>query len=255
MLKPPRTVPDGCVSDLVLDEWKAGELEAGRAAEVARHLAMCPRCARRNAEIDAATASFLEAAPVFAAPLASVPEAGAAVPEPLSPARRSSRLARIAGAGAASLAFAAAVALMFRNAPDVATRTKGAAAHVRFFVKHGDAVYQGGSDDRLHARDQVRFVATTDRPRYVAILSLDGEGRASVYYPSNGAPALLAEGHDVALEGGIELDDALGEERIYALFCEGPIDVERARASLAASRVIAPEKGCIVDTLHWTKDP
>jgi hypothetical protein len=127
--------------------------------------------------------------------------------------------------------------------------------HVAFFVKRSDRVFEGRSDERLHPRDQVRFVVSTDRPRYVAILSVDGAGVASVYYPTSGAPASLQQGRDLALEGGIELDGVSGEERIYALFCEDPIDVARERASLLATKVVAPREGCSVDTLHWTKEP
>lgn len=244
MLNELRSRPEGCISDLELDEWRAGEVEPARLQEIEHHVASCERCRRRKEMFEREAQAFLASAPSWK------PRAASESPD------RKKRAARWAvGAGAAmTLAAAAAVALLARPTTEVGgTRLKGG-AHIGFFVKRGSEVVRGGNDEHVHPGDQLRFTVTTSQPSFVAILSLDARGVASVYYPATGAPGPLSVGNDVALDGSIELDDALGEERLYGLFCEQTIDVEAARAELARTRSKPVQPGCTTDSLRIVKE-
>ena len=56
-----------CASDLMLDEWGAGELDREASASLAAHVDGCARCRARHASFEAARAAFLEEAPSFRA--------------------------------------------------------------------------------------------------------------------------------------------------------------------------------------------
>ena len=40
--------PDGCLSDLTLDEWHAGELSASQVLAAVEHVDACARCRERK---------------------------------------------------------------------------------------------------------------------------------------------------------------------------------------------------------------
>ena len=48
----------------------------------------------------------------------------------------------------------------------------------------------------------------------------------------------------------IELDESLGREQIFAVFCDRPLDPEALRAALTAHRTPA---GCGGDSFTWRK--
>jgi hypothetical protein len=245
MLNDLRSRPDGCVSDLEFDEWRAGEVEPVRLGEIERHLASCDRCRGRRELLERDARAFLEQAPAWKS-RSTGENAG----------RKKNAARWVAGAGAAlALAAAAGVALLVRPASDVdGTRLKGTGAHIGFFVKRGIEVQRGANGERVRAGDQLRFTVTTIQRSFVAILSLDARGVASVYYPASGAAPSVNAGSDVALDGSVELDDTLGEERLYGLFCEAPIDVEAARATLARTGAKPSGSGCTTDSLRIVKE-
>jgi hypothetical protein len=154
-----------------------------------------------------------------------------------------------------TLAAAAAVALLARPAVDEGgTRVKGS-AHVAYHVKRGDRVFRGSTEQPLHPGDLLRFTATTDRARHLAIFSLDAHGTATVYYAPRLATDVVGPGTDLPLETSVELDDSMGEERLFALFCDEPIGVESVREGLAQARSIVPRPGCTVNVVRVSKEP
>jgi hypothetical protein len=49
------------------------------------------------------------------------------------------------------------------------------------------------------------------------------------------------------LNSSVLLDGTLGSERIWALFCDSPFDLEPLRAQLERERTLTPPAGCSVD--------
>lgn len=231
--------PESCLSDFALDRRLAGELDPREEAEVRAHLDGCVRCAQRWDELPRERETFMN--------------------EPLPPQlrahseRKASRRRLVAAGGLA--AMAAAVLLFVRFYPAEETRTKGSSVKLGFYVKHGEHVRLGGPGEHVSPGDALRFVYTTQNARHLAVLSVDGARRASIYYPSGTTSAPVAAGDDVALPVSTVLDDTLGGETIYGVFCAEPFAVEPLRASLEASPDRAPAPaGCVVEELTLRKD-
>ncbi|WP_437658469.1 DUF4384 domain-containing protein [Sorangium sp. So ce1182] len=243
--------PDGCLSELKLDELMAGQLDAAAAQEASAHVAGCARCSARLSEIEAERASFAASAPPLR--LERGAPAGRAAAKARSPRRW------LLPAAASGLAAAAAVALFLRAAPDgreaerPGERIKGA-ERIGFYVKRGGSVLPGGAGERLLPGDAIQFTYSSAEARYLVILSVDGASQASVYYPSGPVAARIEPGRDVLLPQSTVLDDTLGTERIYGLFCSEATAVEPLRAALAANPDAPPAPpGCDVDTLTAEK--
>ncbi|WP_437673192.1 DUF4384 domain-containing protein [Sorangium sp. So ce131] len=244
--------PDGCLSDLKLDELLAGQLDAAAEQEARAHLAGCARCPARLSELEAARASFAASAP----PLRL--DHGARAARAAATTARSPRR-WLAPAAASALAAAAAAALLFRAAPEErrleshGERIKGA-SRLGFYVKRGEHVLPGGSGERLLPGDALQFTYSSAEARYLVILSVDGASHASVYYPDGPVAAPIQPGRDVLLPQSTVLDDTLGAERIHGLFCAEAVAVEPLRAALAAHPDAPPvPPGCDVDTLTAEK--
>jgi hypothetical protein len=237
-----------CLSDLVLDEWLAGEIAPEAAARLERHVASCEHCRELRAARLRENAAFLAQAPSFATH-ARLVKAG---PQPAPPEndapRRKTRVFAIASA---VLAAAAGVLLMLRSpaGPLPGERSKGR-AHIGYFVKRGAVVTRGNASEPARPGDLLRFTYSNDRASHFALIDIDAQG-TSVFFPSGETSAALAAGNDVALDFSIELDGTLGEERVIGVFCEQPFAVEAVRAALERERDATLE-GCRLDalTLH-----
>jgi putative zinc finger protein len=240
---------DGCVSDLALDEWLASELDAEAGAQVERHVAGCARCSARRAERDADRSAFLRAAPSFTA-LAAKRQTR---PQE-SPPRRARTVPLAIGAGA--LALAAAALLLLRSPVHddrEDTRAKGS-VHLGYFLKRGERVTRGRPSDPLHPGDALRFTYTTPRPAYLAVIDVDARS-ASVYFPSRATEATQVHaGNDVALDFRVDLDDQLGTERIYGVFCARSFVLEPVRTALKADGRLPALPDCEVDVITLRKE-
>jgi hypothetical protein len=236
---------EGCISDLTFDEWRAGELAPEDVQRAEEHVRGCSECSARRRSFDAGAEAFLAAVPSFHPPKALAPRVTRA-------SRRSAGL--LLGSAAAALALAATLVLLIRSPDGSGTRTKGGTASLGFFVKRGDRVERGADRESVRPGDVLRFTVSTARPLHVAVLGLDARGVASVYYPPAGTSRTVGPGRDMALDVGVELDDAPGEERLYGLFCESPADVNAARSELARAGTLERRQGCSVDVLRIEKD-
>lgn len=224
-----------CLSALRLDRWMAGELGPAEAEEVRAHVAGCARCTSAVGSLAGA-------------------RDGARLP-PLrtvaAPARHAARLRAIA-ALAGGLAAAAGLLLFLRPDP-TGERTKGAGIGLAMYVLHGDAVRRTGPGEVVAPGDAVRFSVTTPEPAYVAVLSVDPAGRASIYFPAGPMAAPVAAGRDVALPLATRLDATVGEERVVGLFCDRPVELEPLRAGLEAGAGDAIPEGCKVTRWRFVK--
>jgi hypothetical protein len=151
-------------------------------------------------------------------------------------------------------AAAAALALWLAVSPErragLETRTKGNPT-IGFYVKHGDAVRRGGAGEVVFPRDALDFTASTDRPRYLAIISIDGAGVASAYYPGGAIASHLPAGQDQLLPLSVALDDTLGIERLVGVFCDVALPIAQLRDAIAHG--VALPAGCSADALTIEK--
>jgi len=261
--------PD-CASDLVLDRWHAGELSNDEIRSLTGHIATCARCSERRDELvkardafDASTPDWLRHPP----PESELTTARGVAPEPNSPSRGPagriapprSRAAIWLPRAAAALALAAGLALFVRTKKPAEMgsneRLKGA-GRLTYYVKHDGAVREGGDGERVAPGDALQFTYSTTQSGYLAIFSVDGAARASVYWPRGERAAPIVVGRDVSVSESVVLDDTLGPETIYGLFCAEPIAVEVIRSSLEHdSRGEPHADGCTVERLGLVKVP
>ncbi|HEV8549979.1 MAG TPA: zf-HC2 domain-containing protein [Polyangiaceae bacterium] len=240
--------PD-CVSSLAIDRWLAGELREDELRRVEAHLASCAECRARREHAARFKAQVV-------AELAPFPE----LPTPARTAPRWRPRGRARAALGGLLAVAAALLLFLRqgtreSAHDggLVTRTKGG-GRLGFFVKRGGAVERGAPGQALRPGDAVEFSYSAPKDGYLAVLSVDGAGRASVYYPSAPRALPFAAG-ERPLDASTVLDGVLGHERWFALFCESAVELEPIRARLEShpTQPLAVA-GCSVDPMAVAKE-
>jgi hypothetical protein len=234
----------GCLSDLSFDRWQADELAPDEVRKAEQHLSSCQHCRERRAVLRAEAEQFLARFPD--PPLAQARVAPLESPKPRG-------LRRLAPG---ALGLAAALLLwvgLGREHDDPGTRSKGS-AHVGFFLKRGEIVLEGRDGQRVMPRDRLRFVITTSQPAQVAILGRDSTGAAFLYYPAGESSASVKAGRDVPLDSSVELDETLGEESIWAVFCEQPFELPPLQKLLAERGGLPALPGCSVDTLRLVKE-
>jgi len=224
-----RSRAEGCLSDLRIDRWVRGELASDDEAGARQHLAGCDACRARVGEIEAARASFRTSAP----PLTR--------PRP----RRRRWTAWTVGASTALAAAAALVLFLQPRGPD-GTRLKGGGRGVAFFVEHAGRVRRGQAGELVAPGDKLQLTYSSATPFYGAILSVDGARRRSRYFPDEPRAARLDAGQDRSFPISTVLDEVLGKETLFVLFCDEPIALDPAEAALAAP-------GCHVERLEIEK--
>ena len=227
---PERTRVEGCLSDLRLDQLIRQELDAGREATARAHLAACDVCRAHVAQLERFRAQFVGGL--------------SALPSPREPARTRARRPILIAGGGGFLAAAAAAVLLFANpfAPSGNTwRTKGQ-GHLRLFVGRGDAVRPAASGDVVAPGDGLQLTYTLSQRRFFALLGRDARGTVNVFFPDGASMIPLAPGRNVSLPRSTILDDVLGEERLYGVFCERDMLLGPLRdAVLAGQAPSAPD--------------
>ncbi len=247
-------VDGACLSDLALDRRVAGErAKADQDREQQQHLDTCPRCRDRLALLEAARA---QAEPEIERMLRNA-LARARTVEP-APAPRSGWLiwGRPALAGAALVAIALAWGVLRQDPaettgcelPAESIRIKGVS--MRFFVQRGDEVAPGVSGDRYREGDALRFVVSSDAPRFLLLVGVEESGRVSAYHPFGGERSqALAPGVDIALPGSLVLDDSSTAEAFVGLFSEAPLEVADVRVAVDEALAASPGLERALETL------
>jgi hypothetical protein len=249
--------PRNCLSDLALDKLAAAELSAVERVATAEHLDHCPRCRAKWDAISAERVAFSRLAPppwIARSPSTSSARTTAAVPK----RRTLSRVGQAAVGAAALLAAAVGAFALFghpgaRGTEEMGERSKGG-SDFGYYVLRGSKVLEGRPDEPLFPGDAVQFVFTAPEHGYLGILSLDGASRASVYYPTSPVTAPVERGFRRPLPASTLLDDVLGRETTYAVYCRAPILLEPLRAALAEHPSKPPAAdGCSVSVLSFRK--
>jgi hypothetical protein len=223
-----------CPSGFALDRLLAGESSADDVG-IERHVAGCERCSARVAELRRAQARF------------------AVLPDALvrhvreQTARRAWRWPLPLAAAGVLLAFWATWTQLGPGGESVGVRTKGG-THVTFYVMHDGAVRPGLDGERVHPGDSLQFVYASDRDMYFAIVSIDGNRKASAYFDQDGRAAPIARSRRGVLDRSTVLDATLGNETLYALFCAGPIALDAVLAELERAPEQRPSAaGCSIE--------
>jgi hypothetical protein len=242
-----QTLPAGCISDLTFDRWHANELSGREIDALDKHVEQCTSCQKRKATLTKAAQDYLAHYPL-------PPVAVTAAVVPLGKKWKARRaLTTIAGGLAAAATLVLFVHLGNRgHSNDAETRVKGA-AHLGFHLKRGQKVLVGEDEMVVHPGDQLRFTVTSVQPTHIAVLSRDGTGTVSEYYPGNGQSRAFDAVRTRSLETSIELDSALGRETLFGVFCEQPFAVEPLRQALTKTGHLPSLPHCIIDTLRFEK--
>lgn len=157
------------------------------------------------------------------------------------------------------LAIAAALLLVVRP-PEPSNRTKGLADLDFLVLQNGQAVL-GDPDGTYREGDRLQFAYRSAGQDRLLLLSVDGTGYVTVYYPDAGeAPVAIVPGERHVLDGSIILDDAPGPEVFVAFFGErwtrslARETVERAFAEGGPDALLALEEDPDVAVLALEKE-
>jgi len=110
---------------------------------------------------------------------------------------------------------------------------KGGAA-LQLFAHRGERTWKVEEGEALAPGDQVRFVVEGLGLPYVLVVSVDGAGQVSTYFPFGGNESGLLPSRGMPLEipGSVVLDNAPGPERVFALFSRKPLSFESVAPAL-----------------------
>jgi hypothetical protein len=216
----------------MLDELLVSELTSGEEQAAGEHMKTCPACSNRARALREKRVAL---------PSLSLPPR----------VRRWPSLGAFAMGGAIAAALALFVVFP-RTTDSSSTRLKGG-PRLSYFVKRGADTRPGGAGETVRAGDTLIFATSSAAPRFVAILSREGSGKASVYFPSGTRAEPVDAGREVVLPLATVLDDAVGTEQIYGLFCTSAEPLEPLRSALAATGRLPMPDGCAIDTLTLSK--
>lgn len=245
-----RRVGSECLSDLQLDQMELGELDGVTTDRARLHLGQCSACSDAHRALVDHQRAFVRTVDV---PTVSARIIAQAYPSGGRAKRWLRSLAMPAGLGAALAGALVVLGQPLKLAPT--ERSKGGSLALTTYVKYAGheqagTLYMG---EALRAGDRVQFRVTTSSPGHLAILSIDGRGEVSVFYPSGATTASLSAGKDQPLGNAVELDESAGNETVVALLCE----TERPLAELVTAARRAPSeplhKGCVETRTSLTK--
>ena len=224
------------VSDLRWDRWLAGELPREDAAAAVAHAESCERCGARMRELTAARDAFRDR------------------PFPIALKRR--RRGVWLGAAATLAAAAAAAVLVLRPGnPDGGERTKGGGPELVLVAARGaNGLAVLSSGDVVHAGDSLQAGYASERDGFGAVLARDGAGGVFAYVPSRGdLMVALPAGDARSFPESTVLDDVVGTERVWLVWCELPHALAPLLGELRTSGELATPAGCHVRRLELAK--
>ncbi len=221
--------PDRVFTDLELERYLAGDLDATRARELEARASGSDRA--RLDEIRAESAAFLGSIDVAAEVRAIGRKMELREAEP----RGLAKWWRWIAGGGMLAAAAAALLLFILRAPDdpvdADLAIKGNDIALILHAPSGKLA----SGDVVAPGDQLRFEVIAPRRGFVAIIGVDGTGSPSIYVPDTGTkPRAYDPKSDRVLPGAIELDETPGDERFFALWSERAFAVDVVAAAVAA---------------------
>jgi hypothetical protein len=216
------------LSALILDRRALGDLSDLEAQEMDLHLAGCELCRGQLAAQQESFQKFEQ----YVLPA-------------VLPALRTGSRRSFPWPFAWAVPVVASLALAMLVLPHAASRSGAASLNdvavkggpnFQTFVKRGTQVFAAADGVLLLPGDALRFVVQPGGLPYLLIVSRDGAGHLTVYYPFGGTRSaeLKSDGRN-ELPGSVELDATPGEERLFALFSRQPLEAARVTSRLAVS--------------------
>lgn len=238
-----------CPSHFRLDQLAAGEIGEAESTEMLRHIEACAACLERKARRDEAEALHTTDLTLLRRLSARSPDARRArAPKAPLWSRRVAAFSAAAALGAFALVALPRSAEQALNVTP-GTRSKGA-AHSALYVADENRIRAVDDASVLYPGSTLQVTVTSPEPAHVAVASVDGAGRRTVYVPYAGEGSALGmvdlpAGHDVPLPQSTILDDVLGTETVAVFICRDRLADARLLVSLIDTGD-APE-GCVVD--------
>lgn len=244
---------EGEPSDLALDRLLAGELAGAEREAVEAAIARSPSVSARfealraaqDPERDARLLQAIEAA------LDSAPAVDGAGAAPRPPFDWRAWLRRSWAPRVAAVALAAALAVFVTRptaetpapAEDSVRLKGGVGLTVYRQVPRGSEVVLSGAT--LPAGAALRFAVDAPAAGELLVVHVDRHGALTVAHPQTGAGTSVAvpAGREQVLPSAVALDDARGEEWLFAVLCERPFSA-RDVAPGAAPGTLALPGGC-----------
>jgi hypothetical protein len=234
--------PAGCLSQYAIDRLVAGELDAASTRQAVSHIKDCSRCDALLEQTKAQKEEFSKSAP----PLVQRPRPDRAE----RPARR--LLPWIIG-GAPALAAALALLLLYFPTGSEEITSKGA-AYLTFIVEHQGRQRRGRPRETVYPGDKIQLFYSSNSAIHLGVFNRDERGDVTALFPQTGRTTRLGGGEQVALPFSTELDDVLGTETFYGIFCSGPHRISSLirRLGVREHEPRAPA-GCTIDKVVLNK--
>lgn len=233
---------DGAIRLAELTRYVLDELSDAERADLERRVAASPEAQTRLEAVRAGHAAALERL--------DVANDSARILERLEAAEETKKVAWWKFAIPMFAAAAAAIALvpLTSDPTGPTTRTKGVTRPALEMYVNGPAGPQLAADGaRLGEGDAIQFRYDAAGHPFVFVVSVDGRGTISPLYPDLPTTSIEVEpsGKHV-LDGSIILDDAVGPERIYAVFSKRPLTYADLENEIREAR----ENGTDITTLQ-----
>lgn len=230
-----------CPSDLKLELFVSGELDAAQRTQFETHCAGCTSCQARVAE----RRQGWDAQPVDSRVMLAAIRRAADAPAPTAWWKKWLPIVALAGA-------AAAVAVLVAR-PDAGadtTRIKGSAILKVFRFEDGHAK-EVASGSKFSAGDRLRFVVDLPAAGAIAVLGVDSKRSLYVAWPPDGESPVRPAGQGIELPGAVALDDTPGSETLFLVHCPGRDS--RPDCSVSADGSLACGSGCSVSSFEVKK--
>ena len=230
------------IPDALLERYLAGDLPEAKRQEIEALLAASPAEQARVDALRADSAAFFVAHPP--APLIAKLESS-------RPSRR--WLSLLMPAFGAVAALLVAIIYFVRQPTEDEYGVKGTIALSVFReaqTGQGEMVPPGAT---LKPGDKVRFEVRAPKDGWVAVLSKDGAGRVTIYYPFGGTAAVRYQTSEAMLPGAIGLDETPGAETAWVLYGPRPFTLQRYVDTLEHGDMLVSTDEVTVSRATWVK--
>ena len=221
-------VPRHLLERLVVDDPRAPVRPVLRV-----HIASCDRCSMRQRALEAARSGHLAKYDVRA--FAATVLARAAQPEPV----RRRGLAALSPAwimlAAGLMILAPVVGVLWYTGAGSTLLGLSDAGPLRITLQRGNEARPLRDGSQLESGDRLSVSYSLDRPRHLLLLGVDAGGTIRRYFPSDASQAEpLVAARSAQLPVDLSSDTARGDEHLFALVSDAPLDEVAVRGSLAA---------------------
>ena len=229
--------PDRTIPEVLLERYLAGDVTAAQKQSIEATLAASATERARLEDLRADSSAFFIKHPV-----------GPVVAK-LEVPRRSAWLSWWVPAlgAAAAMPVAGVFGLRFNDTDFAAKGSIALTAH-RKTITGTEALAAGAV---THPGDEVRFELRAPYEGFVAVLSKDGAGQTSVYYPADAQTAAAYQPAAPMLPAATRLDAALGPERIIAVYGRQAFSLTPLLKAINDGQPLPA--GLVVTELDWDK--